>query len=269
MLLIALFLFILGLIFGSFANVVIDRGQEEKSFLGSSECDHCGYKLKWHDNIPVLSFLFLKGKCRKCKKKISWQYPIIEIVSGLLFVFVGWRTGTLDGIYGFEKTMTLSFSLTVAFLFLLIFVWDLKYMIIPDGLVLGGVVVTIIYLVYQYYISSCSLFDPNCSLSSNLIGALIVGGFFYLLFIISSGKWVGGGDVKLGLWLGLLIGWKMSYFFLLLAYVLGAIAVLPLLLSKKKNLKSKIPFGPFLIISAFIIFFFGEVVLNWYRSIIF
>lgn len=261
------FIACLGLIFGSFTNVLVDRGQKGKKLSGFSKCDFCGYKLKWFDNVPVFSFLLLKGRCRKCHKKLSWQYPLVELSMGLLFLFISWQTGFFEGYLNFEKIIDISFYLIIGFLFLAIFLWDLKYMIIPNSLVLIGVVATFIYYFYQIFIGNCSLFNFNCGLIAGIIGGGIVSLFFYLMFVFSKGRWIGGGDVKLGFWLGLLVGWHMVYLMLLVSYILGALIGVLLLLRKKKKMNSQLPFGPFLIIGTFITLIWGERLLEWYRGL--
>jgi prepilin signal peptidase PulO-like enzyme (type II secretory pathway) len=248
--------------------VLIDRRQRKKKINGRSRCDFCGYQLAWHDNIPVLSFLFLGGKCRKCEKKLSWQYPIVELGMGLLFLFVGLKFGgdffALDFWLAFET----AYFLLIAFLLLVIFVWDLKYMIIPDGLVATGIGASLIYLLSKQFSSTCSWLDSSCFFLEGLMGGLVVFGFFLLLFVFSKGKWIGGGDVKLGFLLGLVVGWGQSYMLLLLAYVIGATVSLILIAKNKKNLHSKIPFGPFLIVATWIVLFFGEKLLQWYWGLL-
>lgn len=265
----AFFLFFVGLAFGSFANVLVDRGQKKKSILGSSKCDFCGYRLRWFDNVPVLSFLFLGGQCRKCKKRLSWQYPAVELGMGLLFLFVGWQKGFFASFLSAHDVVEISFLLFLSFLLFVIFLWDVKYMIIPDGLVLGGVIVALAFATFTFLSSSCNFFSLDCEPVSGLLGGLIVGGFFYLLFVFSKGKWIGGGDVKLGFLLGLLVGWNQAYFLLLFAYVLGALVAVPMVLFGKKGMKSKIPFGPFLVTSSLIVLLFGEKMVELYRVIVY
>lgn len=257
-----LLIFILGAIWGSFGNVLVDRGEKGKSLFGRSKCDFCGYTLRWYDNIPIISFFLIGGRCRKCKRKLSWQYPLVEAGFGILFVVMAWQAGLsrqslADGISE-NFVIELVFLLSIGFLLGAIFLWDLKYMIIPDELVLTGLAISFVYYVYRYLVSSCSLFDYNCHISSNLIGALLVSLFFYLIFWLSKGRWIGGGDVKLGFWLGFLVNWKNVYFFLLFAYILGSIIAVILLARGKKQLKSQVPFGPFLIVSGLLILLFHE-----------
>jgi prepilin signal peptidase PulO-like enzyme (type II secretory pathway) len=261
-------LFILGLIFGSFANVVVDRGQKKKSLNGWSRCDNCKKKLSWYDNIPLLSYIFLQGKCRQCREKISWQYPAVEWLFGLGFVFIAWRTNFIFGFLDRGEIIDTIFYLAIGFVLLTILVWDLKYLIIPDGLVVGGLVLAVVYFGYQYLISPDFLRAINTDLTRNLLGGLLVGGFFYGMFQFSKGRWIGGGDVKLGFLVGFLVGWKMVYFLLMIAYILGAIPAVYLLITKKATVKTRIPFGPFLVIAALLVSLFEKEMLElWYKFI--
>ena len=263
--------FILGLIFGSFANVLVDRGGSESdlSFLnGRSRCDKCKKKLSWYDNIPLLSYLFLRGKCRQCGDDISWQYPAVEWLFGLGFVFIAWRTSFIFGFLDRGEVIDTIFYLTIGFVLLTILVWDLKHMIIPDGLVVGGLVLAGIYFGYQYLISPDFLRSVNTDLTRNLLGGLIVSGFFYAMFRFSNGRWIGGGDVKLGALVGFLVGWKMVYFLVMIAYVIGAIPAVYLLITKKATVKTRIPFGPFLVISALVTSLFREEILELWNKFV-
>lgn len=255
-------IFIWGTIWGSFANVLVERGQKKKSLLGRSKCDFCGYTLRWFDNIPLLSFLIIGGKCRKCHKKLSWQYSAVELGMGLMFVLMAWKAGILavDPLIGLssQTLIELIYYLAIGFILFTIFLWDWKYMIIPDYLVAVGLGLSIIFSLYNYFYSPCSLFNYQCYVSSNLLGGLLVSGFFYLMFAFSKGKWIGGGDVKLGFWLGYMVSWRNVYFFLLIAYVLGSLVALGLLWKRKKKMSSQIAFGPFLIVSAILIIIFEQ-----------
>lgn len=264
----AVFLFLLGTIFGSFMNVFVDRGEKKESLLGFSHCDFCKKKLKWFENIPVLGYFFVGGKCSNCKKKLSLQYPMVEFCVGLLFLAVGFKTNLIFGIMvSMETLFETGYFLGVVFILSAIFLWDIKYMIIPDKLIMAGAFITIVYNFVQYHASACSIFSVSCFLTENIIGSLLVGGFFYTLFAISKGKWIGGGDVKIGFWLGFLLGWKHVYPFLLVTYVVGAIVALFLVKKSKKGWKSQIPFGPFLVVSSFIFLFFGEKLLYLYKML--
>jgi len=259
-----LFFFFLGLIFGSFANVLVDREVKKESLWGFSHCDHCQKQLKWYDNIPLISFFLLLGKCRFCKKKISFQYPLVEFSMGLVFLIITIKFFSLDfsSGYSFGSQLLLIHYLFVGFLFVVISVWDLKYMIIPNKLILVGFLTTAIFYFFIFWLTGegeCPLWSlGGCSLWSNLEGALVGSGFFGGLFLVSKGKWIGGGDIKLGAWLGLLVGLKGIYPWLTISYILGALVSIFLLAEKKKKMKSEIPFGPFLLAGAMLVLLFNE-----------
>ncbi len=262
----AVFLFLLGTIFGSFMNVLVDRGEKKESLMGSSHCDFCKKELRWFENVPVLGYFLVNGKCSNCNKSLSLQYPLVEFCVGLLFLAVGFKTGIiLSWHVNVGMFFETAYFLAVVFILVTIFIWDLKYMIIPNELIISGVFLTTIYIFVHYFSSSCSIFSISCYVTESAIGAFLVSGFFYSLFTISKGKWIGGGDVKFGFWLGLLIGWRHVYPFLLVTYVLGSIVALILVNRSKKGWKSQISFGPFLVISSFVFLFFGEKLLYLYK----
>jgi prepilin signal peptidase PulO-like enzyme (type II secretory pathway) len=265
------FVFIIGICWGSFANVLIDRGQKEKSILGRSRCDYCHYKLRWFDNIPILSFLILRGKCRKCKKKLSWQYPILEFLTGVLFVVVFWflRVNNLFEISYFDSynLVNLIYYLSIFYLLWIILVWDFKYMIISDWLILIGVALTFLYKFLETILAGDFL-AFNSPLLNGLLGGFVLSGFFAILYWYSKGKWIGGGDVKLGFWLGLIAGLNMVYFLILFSYTLGSLVAIYLLLFSKKKMKSEIPFGPFLVIGTWLVIFFESEILNIWNNLI-
>jgi prepilin signal peptidase PulO-like enzyme (type II secretory pathway) len=266
------FVFIIGICWGSFANVLIDRGQKEKSILGRSKCDYCHYKLRWFDNIPILSFLILRGKCRKCENKLSWQYPIIEFLTGLVFI-VTWfilqkNSFVLANNFEMQDLLVSIYFLGVVYLLWVILVWDFKYMIIPDFLIIIGLGLTFFYKIYQMILQGNYSDIFNNPLAESLLGGIVLSGFFGLLYWYSKGKWIGGGDVKLGFWLGMLVSLKMVYFLILISYTLGAVIAIFLLLFFKKKMKSEIPFGPFLIIATWVIIFYQDYILKIWNNLI-
>ena len=233
---------ILGLFFGSFLNVLIDRLPQGKDVIsGRSVCDYCGKTLRWYELIPVVSFLLQGAKCRRCHKKLSWQYPGIEIVTAIVFFLISQRV---------SDTWVLVPLLIVAGTFIVITVADFKYQIIPDSMV-GVLVVGSVWLTLE---SSGPGVLPVHVLSG--IGAFL---FFFLLWFGTKGKGMGFGDVKLAFPLGLLLGFPKIVFAVYVAFLIGASVGIILLLSKNKTLKSRIAFGPFLIIGTALVLLFPGV----------
>lgn len=268
MVMILIFIFILGLVVGSFLNVVIYRLKKGgKFFFDRSRCPHCKKELKVLDLVPVFSFLFSRGHCRYCKKKISWQYPLVELGTAFIFFFTFLKLDLLKlnipyiAVFG-------SFPLFVFFSFILssliiIFVYDLRNYLIPDFVLVPSILATFFIISLSY-----SIFK-NFPISENILGALLFSGFFLFQYFVSSGRWIGGGDIKLGLLLGLILGWKLALVSLILAYIFGALIALILIALKKKTRKDILPFAPFLIISFVFSLFYGPLVLNWYLNFLF
>jgi len=247
----SLVIFIFGLAVGSFLNCLIYRLETDKSFiLGRSFCPRCHHKLEVLDLIPIFSFLFLKGKCRYCHKKISFQYPLVEMFTGALFVLC----------FLFQAPYYL--FIIVPFL-IVIFVYDLKHYIIPDKIIYPAIGIALI-LNFQFLISNqYSIFN------SSILSALGAAGFFLLIVLVSSGKWMGIGDIKLGFLMGLVLGFPNILLALFLAFMMGAIIGVGLVGFKKKNMKSEVPFGPFLVLGTLISLFWGQEIINWYLSLSF
>lgn len=249
----AIFVFILGLIIGSFLNVVIVRLKAKKQFLtGHSQCPQCGHQLAWLDLIPILSFLFLRGKCHYCKAKISWQYPLMEIATGLIFFIGYWHYLTVSDSL---NQLIISYLIYLVFscFLLIIFVYDLKYYLILDKVSLSALIAAV---ALNYLLGR-----PMLNL---LLAALLIGGFFLLQFIFSKGKWIGGGDIRLGLVMGAMLGWPMALTALVLAYVIGAVVGLLLVLLKQKSWHSQLPFGAFLAPATWVVYLWGSNIVAWY-----
>ena len=239
-------IFIFGLAIGSFLNVVICRLEtKEPILIGRSHCPKCRAVLKWLDLIPVLSFLIQKGKCRYCQKKISWQYLIVEISTGLLFIFIFNQF--------FTNYFNLIYYLILISFLIVIFVYDLKHYIIPDRIVFSGIVISLIYLIYIQTINS-------------VWAGLIASGFFLSLVLVSRGKWMGLGDVKFAFLMGLILGWPNVLIALFLSFFSGAIVGIGLIIKGKKGLKSEIPFGPFLVGSTLVVMFFNQYLITLWIS---
>jgi len=260
-----LIIFIFGLVVGSFLNCIIYRLEVGRSFLtGRSYCPQCRHQLTWCDLIPILSFFILKGKCRYCHQKISWQYPLVEIATGLLFVSIlNYLSVARVGNEGFAFSDLQNFLFySIIFCFLIvIFVYDLKYYIIPDGVIYPAIGITFFYNIYQLSINNQRLAINNFS------SAILAAIFFLAIVLVSHGRWMGIGDIKLAFLMGLILGFPNILVALFLAFFLGAIIGLGLIFSGRKTLKSEIPFGPFLIAGTFIGLFYGGQIINWYLKL--
>ena len=273
--LIYLFIFVFGTICGSFLNCVIYRLEIGESFLkGRSYCPHCKHVLTWQDLIPIFSFLILKGKCRYCHQKISWQYPLVELATGILFV------STL--IYFFSKTsilvnsamteLTSIYYLVIACFLIIIFVYDLKHYIIPDKVIYPAIAIAFLYQLFKIWDLG---FVPNFefrisnfqTLANPLLSAFLASLFFLMIVLISQGKWMGVGDIKLAFLMGLILSFPNILVALFLAFFIGAIIGIGLIIARKKTLKSEIPFGPFLVSGTFLALFFGQRILGWYLNL--
>ena len=244
----SILIFLFGLCVGSFLNVVISRLKTKESIISSrSHCPQCGVILKWFDLIPVLSFLIQKARCRYCEKKISWQYPIVEIITGLLFLLIFNFQFSIFNEFSIYQFLNLIYYLVIVSFLIIIFVYDLKHYIIPDKIVYPAVLIAFIFIGVAELVSrwrETSSATPN--LFSGLIAAFLAAGFFLSLVLVSKGKWMGLGDVKLAFLMGLILGWPNILLALYLAFFFGAIIGLILVIFGKKTIKSQIPFGPFL-----------------------
>lgn len=238
------FSFITGCALGSFLNVVVERTHKDKSWWsGRSICENCGKDLEAIELIPVISYLIQRGKCKKCKAKLSIQYLIMELLSGLGLAFL---------VYKFGLTYE---SLTLGFIFLLLlgnFVSDLKYMELPEIFSLPAIVLAVIY----------SLQFTENSLKSLLIGIVFGFLFFFLQYVLTKGKGIGSGDIRLGVIIGAILAWPLALVAILISYVFGSIVSLALLASKKISRNSAIPLGVFLIPGLIFTFLLKDQVIN-------
>lgn len=281
---VSVFGFILGAVLGSFIKVLADRSLSNKSFRGRSYCTACRHKLAWYDLLPIVSFFLLGGKCRYCRKSFSSEYILVEISSGIIFALVFWKV--------FPNFYDLPLKIFFTCVLLVLFITDLKKMFIPDRIVLPALVVTLIYLVlltiykigYLFYYLSQSrigqlLLPPNSDyfqrhaiisaypLFWGIVMALLIGGFFTLLILITKGRGMGGGDVKLGALIGLSLGFPGSLVALMLSFISGAVFSIGLILLKKKHFGQSIPFGPFLVFGSIVSLLWGNQIVDWYLHI--
>lgn len=259
----SLIVFALGLVIGSFLNAVIYRLEKGESALrGRSYCPHCKHPLAWYDLIPLLSFLLLGGKCKYCKGNISLQYPLVECITGLAFVVLFLHAVPVENLVrlSFPQIAELVYLWAVASAFIVIFVYDLKYYLIPDKVLYPAVGLVFFYQILAGVGNVEALFGA-------VISALSASAFFLVIYLVSKGKWMGFGDVKLVFFMGVFLGWPNIVVALFSAFTLGAVVGVVLIAFKKKRLKSEVPFAPFLIAGSAIAFFFGESILHWYLGL--
>jgi prepilin signal peptidase PulO-like enzyme (type II secretory pathway) len=241
-------------------NFKPSTSKNEFSILsGRSMCPHCHHTLGLQDLIPVLSWLSLRGKCRYCGKPISRQYPVVELLTALLFVgsYIWWPLT-------FDNLGTVNFMAWLVMLvgFMALLVYDIRWLTLPNR-----ILYPLIFLAAAVGILNVTAFHGGTvGVRDAVISLAIAGGLFYALFELSKGKWIGGGDVKLGILIGFLIAVPFQAFLVLfLASVIGTIIVLPGLVTKKLTSTSHIPFGPFLIVATIIVKLFGASIIAWYR----
>jgi prepilin signal peptidase PulO-like enzyme (type II secretory pathway) len=271
-LMIIMVLVVFGLCLGSFINALIWRIHKQQKIRakkqktkysiskGRSMCVNCEHMLAASDLVPVFSWLMLGGRCRYCKKPISWQYPLVELSTAALFIlsYIYWP----DPLESFQIIL---FGLWLACLtgLVALVIYDLRWMLLPNRIIFPLYAVAAVIVLVQ--VLDASSLQP---LVQAVYGILIGGGIFYLLFQLSEGRWIGGGDVKLGFFLGALVGGPTHAALLLfIASLMGSVISLPLLATKKASKSTRIPFGPFLIISTIIVQLFGTTIIDWYQNL--
>ena len=245
--------FILGAIIGSFLNVCIYRIPVGKSIVSPpSSCPHCGYHIRWFQNIPIISYVFLGGKCASCRVGISLRYPAIETLTGLLFALVLYY-------FGFS-TATLVYWLFLAVLVVIAFI-DLDHQIIPDVISLPGIAIGFV----------CSFFVPWLSWLDSVLGIIVGGGVLlaiaWIYEKVTKREGMGGGDIKFLGMLGAFLGWKAILPIVFIASLIGSLIGVPLMLLQKGDTKLAISFGPFLAFAATVYLFWGRELVYWYLSL--
>lgn len=268
-------LVLLGLVFGSFVNAFVWRLHEREElrksskkaskqqsealsiWRGRSMCPHCRHELAAKDLVPLFSWLMLRGRCRYCSKRISGQYPAVELLTAVIFtVSYLWWPQPLHGI----GLVQFIFWLVFAVMFIALAVYDLRWYTLPNKIVYPLIVIALVEaLVTALAGHSASLYwEP-------VLGAVIIAGLFYVLFQVSGGNWIGGGDVKLGVVLGLLAATPTKALLVIfLASFIGTVVSIPLAMRTKKGLTMRVPFGPFLITGTVIVVLFGSAMVDWY-----
>lgn len=238
---------LLGLTIGSFLGALTYRKPRRISVInGRSFCPHCKAKIVWYDNIPLLSFFCLGGRCRTCGKKISFRYVAIETLTAVIFL-------ALFRYFGFPLFFYLA---TIAFFLIAIFIIDLEHKIIPDELVFWGILIVFAFLLF---------FSPNL-LFKNLLVGFVASFSFLLIHLVTRGRGMGLGDVKFVVLGGLILGWPETPVWLFLAFASGAVIGVILILLRKTKFGREIAFGPFLAGSLLLTIFWGEKILSWYLN---
>lgn len=243
-----IFIFFLGMIIGSFLNVCIYRIPRGESIVfPPSHCPHCQTRLKPWELVPVISWLWLRGRCHYCGEPVSWRYPAVELLTGLIFLLLFARQGLTWSLLG---------QLVLASFLLVLTMIDLEHCLLPDKLTISGLVVGFAF----------SALTPGVGWRSALVGLLAAGGSLLLLAVVSRGG-MGGGDIKLAAMIGAWLGWPQVILAVFLAFVVGGLAGILLLVTKIKSRKDLIPFGPFLAVGTFIAMLWGQGVVRWYLSL--
>lgn len=283
-------IFCVGLLFGSFLNLVSDRSVNgEPILVGRSHCGACKKPLSPIDLVPLLSFMFNKGKCRYCKDKLSYIYPLSEFVTGLVFVILAYFSKVLE-INNLNVLLSFLYLMGVACFYIILFLTDIKYRLIPNKVVLSAIgfvfVGMLVLLVVRYggmYINLCNdsfgkyllktdflqsqVLNSLKSIGFTLISTIGIASFFIFLIWVTKGKGMGGGDVTLGILIGLFNGFPNNIIAIFLGFVFGSLVSLLLILVRKKTLKDTVPFGPFLILGSVVAYFWGAQLLNTYFNL--
>lgn len=246
--------FIFGLCIGSFLNVCIYRLPESKSIVQPrSMCPHCGALIRFYDNIPILSYIALKGKCRHCSASIAFRYPVVELISGVFALGVYLK-------YGIRLETPIYYAF-IATLLVITFI-DIDHQIIPDVITLPGIPI--------FFAASFAL--KQISFVESFLGILAGGGSLFLVawlyHLLTKKEGMGGGDIKLLAMIGAVIGWKGVLFTIFVASAVGTLAGMLIMLKTRKTMKLAVPFGPFLAIGGITYILFGPQLINWYFNLL-
>lgn len=244
-----IFSFILGTIIGSFLNVVALRYNTGMTLRGRSKCFSCGRNLEWHELVPILSFFYQGGECKKCKSKISWQYPLIEILAGVLFILIFYYFPPIS----LQASFNTVFYLFITSLLLIITIYDIKHKIIPDPIVY---LFSFVAFVKLFISPDLNFYVPSVM---NLASGPLLASPFFFIWLFSKGKWMGLGDAKLTLGIGWVLGLGAGLSAVILAFWIGAVVsiIWIYIVFRKFKSKQEIPFGPYLILGMYLVLFFG------------
>ena len=245
------FVFFLGIILGSFANVCIYRLPKSRQVIsGRSFCPKCKKKINWYDNLPIISFIFLNRKCRNCKKSISTRYFIVELITGISFLLI---------YLNFKNLNTIIFLSILILILIIIFFIDLENFIIPDTLNFS-IMGLALFKNFLPNFNTSLIHEINQSIIGGMVGYISIWLIIYLYKTFKKIDGMGLGDAKLMAGIGFLFGWQSIPFVLFVSSILGLIFVVPSLIKKQKNMRTEIPFGPFIILACLIYFAYGSLI---------
>ncbi len=245
-----IFVFLIGSCIGSFLNVCIYRLPLEKSIISPpSACPKCNHQIKWYENLPIISYIFLGGKCSQCKEKISIRYPFVELLTGVLSLLSFMKFGPTP--LFFINTLLIHSLIVITFI-------DLDHQIIPDIISLPGIIIGFLF----------SFIPGGITWSDSIIGILLGGGLFYgvalLFYLLFKKEGMGGGDIKLLAMLGAFLGWKSVPFVIFASALVGAIGGISFIIISKSKESVPIPYGPYLAFAALIYLFYGKEIVSFY-----
>lgn len=248
-----IFFFLVGAIFGSFANVIIYRLPKDESIIRPpSHCYSCKKNIPWYDNIPILGWFLLRGRCRQCGARFSFRYVIVELLMAILFA--------LSFHYAYWSWSLPEYLLFIFGLVVCTFI-DLDHMILPDEFTLSGIVIGLVG----------AWLNPHRELMDSFLGVLMGGGFLwgmaYVYYLLTGNEGMGGGDIKLLAWIGALLGWKAIPFVIMTSALTGSVVGVFMSRGQKAGLKTVIPFGPYLALGAVLYLFGGQTIANWYLDL--
>lgn len=247
-----------GLAVGSYLNVVIWRLRSgEKGHRSRSKCPSCHRVLRPSELIPLVSFFVLRRRCKGCEKPISWQYPLVEFSVMALMLLSYWSHGGAGAVFGPNWLLFLRDTLFIAAL-VVVFVIDLRDMLVFDSVTLSAAALGV---ALNWYL--------GVPLGNLLLAVAVGAGFFLFQHAVSGGRWVGGGDIRIGAMMGAMVGFPGVVAALLIAYVIGAFTALGMLATGKTTWKSQLPFGTFLTVATAVVLFFGDAIWNWYGGLLF
>ena len=253
---------LLGLCFGSFVNALVWRVRHKRDMLRErSECTHCHHTLAWYDLLPVASWLMLRGRCRYCRRPID-DTPLVELATAALFVvsYLAWpyAMGSWVGIALFASWLLATIILVA------LSDYDIRWKLLPDVMVFPLIGLGLIIGVLRFYgVEGSGIIATLVTMSS---GVAVIAGLYYVLYRISGGSWVGFGDIKLNIFIGLILGWQGAILAVFVANMLGTLWVVPGIVSGRLGRRSQVPFGPFLIAATIIVFLWGNDLIQWYLT---